>query len=184
MGDDILDFGVTVQTDSYTQWVTVPFDVVVAYCQQHRPKIGAYYSSVRSNIKGLGPKHSKMMEIMDEEGFDHLPHIHAYIAANYDLDLAHEREQEMRKNTPDANQVSKKLESLGSHLPSLRQSSLRNEAFMDDLMEHLNVEVLERFPEIFNSDPELIEEFHGKLISWMKTIGSDLDSLAFKAGKE
>ncbi|MBP9152325.1 MAG: hypothetical protein KBF73_08590 [Flavobacteriales bacterium] len=183
-GDDMMTFEVTVKTDSYSQWVIVSFDYLMRYCQQHRPEIGAYYSSVRRNIKGLGPKHSKMMDIMDEEGFDHLPHIHAYIADNCDLNLAHQREEELRKNPPNPKQVSKKVQSLESHFPSMRESRLRNDAFMDDLMEHLNNEALERFPEIFNSDPELIEEFHDKLIRWVRTIGGDLDSLSFKAGKK
>lgn len=181
-GDDLIHFLLTVKTDHYSVWMPVPFDRVMNYCKQHHPAIGEYYSSVRRSIKGLGPKHNSMFDIMDAEGFDHLPYIHAYINENMDLDLLHQRELEMQKNAPATQKAaSKKGRGLESYFPAMRRDRLRNEAFMDELMEHLNKEALERFPEIFNAEPDLIREFHIKLIEWVSTIGEDMDKLAFKA---
>jgi hypothetical protein len=182
-GDDIIFFNVTLRTASYSLFTTVPFDSVVSYCTVHHPKVGRYYRSVRASVKGLGPKHSVMFNIMDEEGFDHLPYIHACINHFVDLDARHEQEEELRKNPPPAKQLKERVESLEQHFPAMRSAAIRNEQFTDNLMDHINNEVVKHYPEIFNADPKLIEEFHGKLIHWVRTIGTDLDSLAHRAGQ-
>lgn len=183
-----MSFDVTVKTDSYSLWVPVQFNSVVTYCQHHHPEIGAYYRSVRNNVKGLGPKHSKMFEIMDEEDFDHVPYIHAYINDTYDLDEGYARHQKAMASANDAKRVveqaTEKSAALESHFPSLRKSALRTEAFMDNLMEYLNNEALARYPEVFNAEPELIEAFHGKLIDWVRSVGEGMDKLAFQAEQQ
>lgn len=180
-GDDLVSFDVTIKTECFSSWLPVQFDCVAGYCQQHHPEIGKYYSSVRRNIKGLGPKQSKMFEIMDEEGFDHLPYIHAYIDHQIELEKLYERDQSLQDPTPQQQEMAKKVVAIENHFPSMRESALRNEAFADDLLVYLNDQVLERFPEIFNSDPEFITKLQDKLIGNVRQIREDLDKLAYAA---
>jgi len=186
-GDDSIFWWVQVKTDAYEVPVMVDFDMVTYYCNQQHPQIGAYYSSVRKNVKGFGPKHSKMFAIMDEEGFDHLPHIYNYIKDCCDLQHYHEHDLNLKKSIAThegSQQLNAKVASLEQHLPGMRSSAVRNTAFMDHVLELLNNEVLERYPEIFNSDPKYITDCQDILTRIVLDLGSKIDSLAFHAAKD
>jgi hypothetical protein len=186
-GDDMIFWWVQVKTNAYVLPVLITFDGVVAYCQQQHPEVGEYFRSVRRNVKGFGPKHSKMFEIMDEEGFDLLPHIYNYIKDCCDLEKNHQHELNMKQtmaNPEGAKKVSAKVASLEEHIPGMRSSAIRNTAFIDDMLELLNNEVLDRYPEIVNSDPKYIKELHGILVNVVLDLGSKIDTLSFKAGQE
>ncbi len=186
-GDDMVFWWVQVKTAEYTVPVLVDFDVVTYYCNKQHPNIGAYYSSVRKNVKGFGPKHSQMFAIMDEEGFDHLPHIYNYIKDCCDLQKYHERDLELKQTLSshdNAQQLKAKVKSLEQHMPGMRSSTVRGIAFKDRVLDLLNIEVLERYPEIFNSDPKYITECQGILIDVILDLGSRIDSLAFHAANE
>lgn len=183
-GDDDVFWWVEVKTEAYEVPVLVRFDSVITYCQQQHANIGGYYRSVRKNIKGLGPKHSKMFAIMDEEGFDQTPHIYNYIKDCIDLQKHHEHNLRLEQSlaTPvDAKKLKRSMKSLEQGMPSMRASAIRNTAFTDQILDILTNEVLERYPEIFNSDPEYITECEGILINAVIDLGTKIDSLSFKA---
>lgn len=185
-GDDCMFWWVQVKTKAYVVSVHVSFDVVVAYCQQQHPEVGEYFRSVRRNVKGFGPKHSKMFEIMDEEGFDLLLHIYNYIKDCCDLEKYHEHELNMKQTMADqhlAKKLETKVAALEQGMPAMRSSAIRNTAFKDDVLELLNNEVLERYPEIVNSDPKYIKELHGILVDAVLNLGSKIDTLSFRAAK-
>ncbi len=195
-GEDIIDLNVVVKVEDYYHTVRLPFTFLGEHCKEHFPETAEYYNAVRRSIKGLGPKHNRMFEIMDEEGFDHLPYIYSAIKLDYNLRQAIENEQssgQCRSGIFDKDgnftPVDKWLEKkegleMDKMIAEMRRTNIRNDAFMDDLMEHLNEEALNRFPEIFNAKPELIKEFHGKLIDWVRQIGEGMDKLSFRASGE
>ena len=185
-GDDVITYWVEVKTEAYQVTVHVHFDNVVAYCQKRHPEVGAYFRSVRRNVKGFGPKHSKMFEIMTEESFDLQPHIYNYIKDCCDLEKHHQHEQRMKQAMADHKQATKldaKVAGLEQHLPNMRRSNIRNTAFMDHVLELLNNEVLQRYPEIVNSHPKYITELEGILTDAVLSLGSKIDTLSFKAEK-
>ncbi len=178
---------VQVKTEAYVVPVLVSFERIVRYCQQQHPEVGKYFTSVRRNVKGFGPKHSKMFDIMTEEGFDLMPHIYNYIKDCCNLEDYHQHELRMQQTMADqkeAKQVESKVKSLEQHMPAMRNSTIRNIAFKDHVLELLNHEVLERYPEIFNSDPKYITQLQGILINIVLDLGSKIDTLSFNAEKE
>ncbi|MCF8277859.1 MAG: hypothetical protein K9J17_14085 [Flavobacteriales bacterium] len=186
-GDDAITWWVVVKTDAYEVPVFVHFDWVVAYCQKQHPEVGEYFRLLRRNVKGFGPKHSKMFEIMTEEGFDLRPHIYNYIKDCCNLEDRHQHELRIKQSMADhegAKKMSAKVASMEEGMPAMRSSAIRNIAFKDQVLELLNNEVLERYPEIFNSDPKYITELEGILINMVLDLGSKIDTLSFKAGKE
>lgn len=189
-GDDLMDFDVLIEVEGHKHWAWVPFDFVVDHCKTHHPEIAKYIRSVRKNVKGLGPKHSKMFEIMDEEGFDLLPYIYSCMKGDYNLPQVIEKIRYPRASRSgiidkDGNvtpvDFSEKADELEDVMAEMRKSTIRNEAFMDDLLEYLNEQAMERYPEIFNAEPELIKEYEKNLISWVRNIGEGYDKLAFRA---
>jgi hypothetical protein len=186
-GDDAITWWVQVKTEAYEVPVHVHFDSVVSYCQMQHPEVGKYFTSVRRNVKGFGPKHSKMFDIMTEEGFDLIPHIYNYIKDCCNLEDYHQHELRMQQTMADqkeAKQLESKVKSLEQHMPAMRNSTIRNIAFQDHVLELLNTEVLERYPEIFNSDPKYITQLQGILINIVLDLGSKIDTLSFNAEKE
>lgn len=183
-GDDSIHWWIQVKTKDYVVPVSVWFDMVVEYCKLQHPEVGAYYRSVRSNVKGFGPKHSKMFAIMAEEGFDHMPHIYNYIKDCCNLEHYHQHDLKMKeyKATPEgAQKLEEKVTSMEEGMPDMRSSTIRNIAFMDHLLEVLTAEVLERYPEIFNSDPKYIKECERVLTDTIRDLSQKVDSLAHHA---
>ncbi len=186
-GDDWTFWWVKVKTPNYEATVMVTFDSLMRYCESQHPEIGAYYKAVRRNVQGFGPKHSHMLAIMDEEGFDHLPYIIAYVKDCCNLEHHHQKDLQLKQQLSEpkeADNLKAKVETLEQGMSSMRASTLRNAAFKDDLMTLLNNEVLERYPELFNSDPKYIKEVQGVLINTVLTFSSTIDSLAYRAAKE
>jgi hypothetical protein len=186
-GGDFITWWVEVKTDAYKVPVNVHFDSVMSYCQLQHPEVGKYFTSVRRNVKGFGPKHSKMFEIMTEEGFDLQPHIYNYIKDCCNLEEYHQHDLRMKQSMADhegAKQLNARVASLEKGMPAMRSSTLRNTAFKDHLLELLNNEVLERYPEIVNSDPKYISELEDILIGIVLDLGSKIDSLSFRAEME
>ena len=186
-GDDFVTWWVKVKTEAYEVPVHVHFDSVVSYCQMQHPEVGKYFTSVRRNVKGFGPKHSKMFDIMTEEGFDLMPHIYNYIKDCCNLEDYHQHDLRLKQSIADhegAKQLEAKVKSLEQHMPGMRNSAIRNTAFKDHVLELLNNEVLERYPEIFNSDPKYITECQDILIDIVLDLGSKIDNLSFHARKD
>jgi hypothetical protein len=127
------------------------------------------------------------MDVVVEEGFDLMPLLTEYIQNALDLEQYHQHDlklQETMKNPTQHQELSEKAESMTTMMRSMKESKTRMDAFTDQVMEYLGTEVAQHFPEIFNSDPEFIEQFHGKLVNWMLTIEKDMDSLSFKAAQK
>lgn len=186
-GDDIIHWWVKLKTPSYHVDVNVWFERLQLYCRQARPETYAYFRSIRNGIIGLGPKHGQVMDVMVEEGFDLMPLLTEYIQNALDLEQYHQHDlrlQEARKDPVQHQKLSEKAESMSSMMRSMKESKTRMAAFTDQVMEYLGTEVAQHFPEIFNSDPEFIEQFHGKLVNWMLTIEKDMDSLSHKAAQK
>lgn len=186
-GTDSLTWKVKLKTDAYELEVGVDFDMMMKYCNFVHPEVGKYYSSVQTNIKGFGPKHSKMLAIMDEEGFDHLPHIHNFIKDSYNLEEWHQQALRNSENNADkakAKELSDRFDALEAGLQALSGAAIRDTAFKDDLFDFLTKEVNTRFPEIFNSDPAHIMECKDILIREVMNIGDKINALAYKASKK
>ncbi|TNF24253.1 MAG: hypothetical protein EP314_08185 [Bacteroidetes bacterium] len=185
-GDDQVAWWVEVKTASYVVPVYVTFEMVMGYCQQQHPEVGEYFRSVRRNVKGFGPKHSEMFDIMTEEGFDLLPHIYNCIKDCFDLEKYHQHDVRLEQALTDR-QTSERMEArsaaLEENMKGMRESTLRNTAFKDCILELLNNEVLERYPEIVNSDPKYIKELQGILVDAVLDLGSKIDTLSFRAAK-
>lgn len=186
-GDDITLWWLRLKTPEYEVDVSVWFERLMRYCQDAHPDTYAYFNSIRRGFIGLGPKHSKVMDVLNEEGFDLMPLIREYIGQCTDIEAHHQQHLkllEMKRDPVQDKELTQKAESMSTLVRSMRESSIRIDAFTDQVMEYLGTEVATHFPEIFNSDPKYIKEFHGKLINWMLRIREDVDSLSFKAGKE
>lgn len=186
-GDDIILWWVKLKTPTYQLELSVWFDRLQNYCREAHPETYAYFSSIRKGIIGLGPKHGRVMDVLVEEGFDLMPLITEYIQNALDLERYHQHDlklMETIKNPVQKKKLNEKAESMTDLVRSMRKGTIRMEAFTDQVMEYLGTEVARQFPEIFNSDPEFIEQFHGKLVNWMLTIRNDVDTLSFKASKE
>jgi hypothetical protein len=157
--------------------VVLAIAIWISFFKQFHPTIAEYFSKIRRNITGFGPKETKVWAMLQEEDFDMMPYLldylenmNAYLAPlNVPID------EKQREN------LKKKLKALSGHFLEIKHSNLTGTAFKDMLLEKLTADVLAYYPEIFNSNPKYIKDLSGVLKRHILKFGEDIDELAYKA---
>lgn len=180
-GDDLIFFHVQAENENSVGETTIPFHYLRRFCKQHLPKIAKYFDDVRNNINGFGPKETKMWAIIQEEGFDIQPILEQFIT-HYGANKMFA--QSNTRTEKEQEQLTEMVHNLGELMSNLKDPNLRDTAFMDMMMERLSADVLQYYPDIFDSKPEYITELNGILINNIIRLANDLDNLAFKARED
>lgn len=160
------------------------FDQLTKWTKEARPEIYNYIRSVRSGISGFGPKHSKMFQHFDDEGFDFKPLIKEYLEQTVDIETVYEWNQRIRQATPPQQErLQEGVDDLSSHFPAMKASTNKWEEYADSLMEYATRRAVEIYPEITESDAEHIRALHDRLVRGVHQLADEISKLAYEASK-
>ena len=189
MGDDymFLEFDYGVEGRWY--WSSLAFEKLWRFAKAEGRPEGAYFDNIRTNVKGFGPKHTPMFDVLMEEGFDFEPLLLAFL---YDWHATqgkpfHEanrldvRPEETTETVLQRKKMKEKAAEMTELVSGMKSMNMRSTAFQDRLLDVLNDEVVRAFPAIINSDPEHIRTLHGILVDKILDFSSKIVSLAIKA---
>ncbi|NDH68482.1 MAG: hypothetical protein EBY22_11400, partial [Gammaproteobacteria bacterium] len=149
--------------------------------KQHLPNIAKYFDDVRKNINGFGPKETKMWTIIQEEGFDIQSILEQFII-HYEMSF--KTAQNINRTPKEQEQLEEVVRNLDEITSKLKDPNLRDTAFKDMMLERLSADVLQYYPEIFNSKSEYINEVNDILVKHIVRLANELDDLAYKAREE
>ncbi len=180
-GDDLVFFHVQAETENGIGETSVSFQYLRRYCKQHLPNIAKYFDDVRKNINGFGPKETKMWTIIQEEGFDIQSILEQFII-HYEMSF--KTAQNINRTPKEQEQLEEVVRNLDEITSKLKDPNLRDTAFKDMMLERLSADVLQYYPEIFNSKSEYINEVNNILVKHIVRLANELDDLAYKAREE
>lgn len=190
MGQDYISLNFDIEMNGTWYWHHVPFEELWEFAKQKEMPESKYFDNIRNNIKGFGPKHSKMFDALLEEQFDFMPLLKLYLDNDFEkhgVDFMEYRrnkspEEVTQKDIEEAKEIEKIAEDLKTTALSMRDFNLRHTELEDNLLEFLNNETLRLFPEIFNSKKEHIKELEEILYSWdLRDLAEKIVNLAHKA---
>jgi len=189
VGDDVVFFRFWVNDtrNGFSAFpVNMSFSFLKQYLQEKDPELHQYISKVRSAIGGWGYKESQVLAELEEGGFDLQALAWQCICHHTDWEKETQRWQEIAYQRADPEQERKlqqAAKSLKKAATAGAQHGPRLDRFCENVEALLLAEVQKSFPEIFESDPDLIREVGSKLFNAVFQLRQDVDGIAFRARK-
>jgi hypothetical protein len=134
-----------------------------------------YIQKVRSDIGGYGPKHSKMFEVFEQEGFDMDRFLMVFANSFEDDMIAQHIEKFQIKNNEGFNRAMKTLKEIAT--PNYIQENLKINNFTEAIDQKLHELTLEFYPEFFEKDIEYLNKYKSLLIDTTLRFVLDFDKL-------
>lgn len=180
-GDDIVFFHVDLEINKESFHCMVPFYKLQDHLAKNKPADADYFSGLRSSITGFGPKHTAMLSLAAEEGYDIEKAVMEYIGTGNIFDKLTPNKKLSDIEHANLTEQLKQVELLAQEG---KPFNLRDITFKDAAMDLLNKKILEIYPEILNSRPEYITELKSLLINHVLKFGEAVNNLAWRAYKE
>ncbi len=190
MGEDAISLQLNIEIEGRVYEEDISFTGLWDYANEKGLPEGKYFDSVRNNIVGFGPKHSKMFDTFREENFDLEPVLRSYIDECFANDGMEWLMDNRLAKIDDADleswkDITQQFEALEESARSMSYYNLRQSELEDNLLKFVHQEVLRLFPEIFNSSPALIRKFEEVLYGYeMMGFVEKIIGLAIEANDE
>lgn len=168
--DDLPEVSIGLQWSYYelTKWVKVT-----------NPPVYDYLKNMRASITGYGPKETKVLAKIEEEGFDLAPFIKDYLESKDALYITQHLEWVDRMNVPKTQEkVKKTLDNFSTALgQNYASNQIKRDQFLDELNQTVHELTFRYFPELFESGEEKINAYRTALSSVSFDFASRLDKL-------
>ncbi|KAA5533333.1 hypothetical protein F0919_12365 [Taibaiella lutea] len=162
----------------------INLDELFGFVENEEPETGKYLLNIRRNMRGYGPKHSKVLETLQEEGFD----LDKYVAKYFSTleDSYFQKQIEINKNIrkPEVyKDMTKKYEDLKATVEenSLRNSQIRYTAFLDAIEIALHETTFEIYPGLFEMGDKHVAAYEEVLSRAVLNFAEEIDKI--RAGK-
>ncbi len=162
-GDDFIHFQVFVALNNDPEIaipIVISFDDLVEHIKPLSPSEYDYIKKIRSNMHGYGPKHSKILEVLQEEGYDISPYLQTYITENM---VEEHYEYEKRLQTNPKESLKKALAMLAAYQEEMKKENLRYTNFLDQLDKTLHELTFNHYPELFEKGNDIVEAYRNHL---------------------
>jgi hypothetical protein len=166
-GDDITFIHLFYRIDNEPEMampIIVSYESLLDFIQQENNDAHKYLMNIRSSLHGYGPKHSKIFEIMDKEGFDLEPYIFSYFNTIEQDEF--DRRTKSAKNLPsqDNEPLKAALKEIDNFVDKeFRNYNVRLDNFRDNLDQALHETTLKYFPELFEKEAKYIAAYRKNL---------------------
>lgn len=145
--------------------LVVPFDKLLKFIAQEDLEASRYLHKIRSSIGGYGPKHSKVLDMLNNEGFDLNPYVLGFFNS-LSRDMLDQHIQQVENLSIQKNEaIEDKLEELGDLVDDMKESNIKMSQFTEEVDQVLHELTLKHFPELFENGNECIEAYRSHLIT-------------------
>ncbi len=185
-GDDVVSFKVYFKTEKQPEAklpYSLMFDDLMDFLKIHNPEVFNYIRKIRSDMHGYGPKHSKILKTLDDEGFDIEQSIREYVA-NLDATRVGQHYEwsenlaAMADKNPEQNQTKEALKSLDSLLTDdFRSYAIRFDAYKDALDQAIHETTFAHFPELFDKSKKHLAAYRHELVNTTLGFSSEIDKI-------
>ena len=140
-----------------------------------------YLQKCRKDIGGYGPKHSEILEILNNEGFDLEKYIIAYIEQLDPINVVHHIawSENMKKgnNTNIANEIIESLKEIANE--DYINYNIQFNNYKEAIDQKLHDVTLAFFPELFEKNPEILKKYKSILVNTTLSFTSSIDKLLY-----
>jgi hypothetical protein len=181
-GDDFIFIYVFFCTETHPE-VYIPMmftlDQLIDFISSEEQETGAYLKQIRTGLRGYGPKHSKVLEIITEEGFDLTPYIYQMVESKDDEEIEDHLEWCDRLRMPENQQsIKESVEGLDKSLDeNMIKSHMTMNNFRDEMDQTLHELTLKYFPALFEMDQKNIEAYKDVLVRITLQFSEDIDKI-------
>ena len=182
LGEDVVQFKIYFRTDELPEvrfGILFPYRELVNFVRETNPSAYEYLTKIRTSIAGYGPKETKVLIKIEEEGFDVESFIKAYLESK-DTDFISEHlERVARMNTPETQrQASKALESITNTVGgNYATEQIKWDKYRDELDQTIHELTFGYFPELFEMGDEKIKAYRNALTSITLDFTEKLDKI-------
>lgn len=180
-GDDIAHFEILASPEedqSSATRIIITFDELVEFIKDNEPALGRYLARIRSSIKGYGPKHSQVLDILYDEQFDFEKYL--LLILNSKDSEYFSRIRELQQHQPEKEELEKleqKMQLLDSVAAGMRQYNITYTRFLDEVDEALHALTCKYYPDLFEKGPEHISAYKKKLSNATINFAREIDRL-------
>jgi hypothetical protein len=185
MGDDVIMILIYVQDDKGEEvWmpIIVSFSELQEFTKTLDMKVYDYWLKISSSIGGYGPRDSKILEQMVEEGFDVEYLVKAlFVSLPTEKLLEHIEWSNHLRTAPQSSDSIKAAEMLQEIIPENAAENTRKfNDFLTELDQSMHEAVLKYYPELFEMDSILIEGYKSKLVNAVLSFAQEVDLILHK----
>lgn len=145
--------------------LVVPFDKLLKFIEQEDVEASKYLHKIRSSIGGYGPKHSKVLDMMNNEGFDLNPYVLG-LFNSLKTDMLDQHMQHVKNLSIQNNEaIQDKFKELEDLVDDMKESNIKMSQFTEEVDQVLHELTLKHFPELFENGNECIEAYRSHLIT-------------------
>lgn len=182
LGEDVVHFKIYFRTDELPEvrfGILFPYRELVCFVKETNPFVYEYLTEIRSSVAGYGPKETKVLAKIEEEGFDLEPFIKAYLESKDSVYVAQHLEWIEQMNAPATQrQASKALESITNTVgENYASEQIKWDKYRDELDQTIHELTFRYFPELFEMGEEKIEAYRNALISTTLDFTDKLDAI-------
>jgi hypothetical protein len=176
-GDDWASFHVYFAKDNAEMMmpIIVPLEHVLDHIQKTAPAEYQYIKDIKKNIRGYGPKHSRILKALDEEGYDFSPHLQGMF--NQDQLAEHAEYNKRLATLPVNKELEKKMAELDEMVANMKESNKKYVRFLDAIDKQLHELTFEFYPELFEKGEAIVERYEYKLGFVVRMFAEAIDKL-------
>ncbi len=182
LGEDVVHFKIYFRTEDLPEvrfGIFFPYSDLVYFVQETNPSAYEYLKKIRYSLAGYGPKETKVLAKIEEEGFDVEPFIKAYLESKDAVFISQHLEWIERLKAPETQeQASKALENISKGLGDNSASDqIKWDKYIDEFDQTIHELTFRYFPEFFENGEEKIEAYRSALISTTLNFTDKLDKI-------
>lgn len=182
LGEDVVHFSIYFRTDVLPEvriGILLPYRELVYFVEEINKPAYEYLVKIRSSMAGYGPKETKVLEQIENEGFDLEPFIKSYLESRDEVFIAQHLEWIERISSPKSQETAKKIvneiaSGLGENHAS-KQIKWNN--YKDELDQTIHELTFRFYPELFEKGEEKIDAYRNALTSVTIDFTTRLDKI-------
>ena len=185
LGADVVHFQIYFRVNELPEvriGILFPYTELMKFVRETNPSAYEYLSEIRSSISGYGPKETKVLAKIEEEGFDLEPLLKAYLDSRDALFISQHLEWLERLNIPkNQEEIGVALDNITSDLgDNFASEQIKWDEFIDELDQTVHELTFRYYPELFEKGEEKIKAYRSALVSTTLDFTQRLDEILNK----
>jgi hypothetical protein len=181
-GDDMTHFLLFIKTENHTEAIMpliIPYEYFYSFFKESNPEIFNYLTKIRRSISGYGPKHSKIITILNDEEFDFESHLQNYLNEFDPIHIEKHFANEKLIQQPETQAAAKEVVADFKNFfeDGYKEHNIKISEFTDELDQTIHELTLKYFPELFEMSPEHIEKYRDRLCRTTLGFVEDIDKI-------
>lgn len=182
LGEDVVHFSIYFRTDVLPEvriGILLPYRKLINFIGQNNQPAYDYLTKIRSSMAGYGPKETKVLAEIENEGFDLEPFIKDYLESRDEVYIAQHLEWIERVSSPKNQETAKKIvENIASNVDENYASrNIKWDNYRDELDQTIHELTFRFYPELFEKGEEKINAYRDALISVATDFTTRLDKI-------